>query len=65
MADEIDKDTMVSLLKYKAKENKQLIKKVRKLEDKYVDLHKREKGLVKDRETFISFLHLVFPPQVL
>ena len=61
MADEIDKETMVSLLKDKAKENKQLQKKVKKLEEKYVELHKREKGLLKDRETFIQFLHLVFP----
>lgn len=63
MADDIDRDTMVSLLKDKAKENKQLSKKVKKLEEKYVELHKREKGLLKDRETFISFLHLVFPQQ--
>ena len=63
MADDIDKETMVSLLKDKAKENKQLSKKVKKLEEKYVELHKREKALLKDRETFIQFLHLVFPPQ--
>lgn len=61
MADDIDKETMVSLLKDKAKENKQLSKKVKKLEEKYVELHKREKALMKDRDTFIQFLHLVFP----
>lgn len=63
MAEElnVDMDTMVSLLKDKARENKQLTKKVKKLEEKYVELHKREKGLLKDRETFIAFLHLVFP----
>lgn len=61
MADEIDRETMVSLLKDKAKENKQLVKKVKKLEEKYVELHKKEKALIKDRETFIAFLHLVFP----
>ena len=56
---------MVSLLKDKANENKQLQKKVKKLEEKYVELHKREKGLLKDRETFIGFMHLVFPQQIL
>ena len=61
MAEDIDRDTMVSLLKDKAKENKQLVKKVKKLEEKYVELHKNQKALVKDRETFIQFLHLVFP----
>ena len=30
-----------------------------------MELHKREKGLLKDRETFISFLHLAFPQQIL
>lgn len=38
---------------------------MKKLEEKYVELHKREKGLLKDRETFISFMHLVFPQQIL
>ena len=65
MAEEIDKETMVSLLKDKAKENGRLQKKVKKLEEKYVELHKREKGLLKDRETFIQFLHLVYPPKQL
>lgn len=53
MADDIDRETMVSLLRDKAKENKSLTKKVKKLEEKYVELHKREKCLVKDREVFI------------
>jgi hypothetical protein len=65
MAEEIDRETMLSLLKEKASENKQLARKLKKLEEKYVELNKREKGLVKDRETFIQFLHLVFPPQQL
>jgi hypothetical protein len=56
---------MLSLLKEKASENKQLARKLKKLEEKYVELNKREKGLVKDRETFIQFLHLVFPVQML
>lgn len=54
---------MIALLKDKAKENKQLQKKVKTLEVKYVDLHKQNKGLMQDRETFIQFLHLVFPQQ--
>jgi len=62
MADE-EKSTMIALLKDKAKENKQLQKKVKTLEVKYVDLHKQNKGLMQDRETFIQFLHLVFPQQ--
>ena len=53
------------MLKEKASENKQLARKLKKLEEKYVDQTKREKGLVKDRETFIQFLHLVFPVQML
>lgn len=36
-----DKNTMIALLKDKAKENKQLQKKVSKLEEKYVELHKQ------------------------
>ena len=40
MGEEIDKETMVSLLKDKAKENKQIAKKLKKLEEKYVEVHK-------------------------
>lgn len=58
-----DKNTMIALLKDKAKENKALQKKVKKLEEKYVELHKQQKLLIQDRETFIAFLHLVFPQQ--
>jgi len=53
------------LLKDKAKENKQLTKKLGKLEEKYVELHKREKDLLKDRQTFLEFLQLVFPTHML
>jgi len=45
---------MVSLLEDRSQGDKQLLKKVKKLEERYVELHKREKGLVKDRETFIK-----------
>jgi hypothetical protein len=41
-----DNQTMIELLKDKAKENKQLAKKVKKLEEKYVELHKMEKALL-------------------
>jgi hypothetical protein len=36
-----DKNTMISLLKDKAKENKSLTKKLQRLEEKYVELHKQ------------------------
>ena len=60
-SDEPDRDTLLSLLKEKAKELKQAEKKLKKVEEKYVELHKQQKGLIQDRETFIQFLHLVFP----
>ena len=41
-----DKNTMISLLKDKAKENKSLSKKLKKLEEKYVEIHKQQKGLI-------------------
>ncbi|CDW85360.1 abc transporter family protein [Stylonychia lemnae] len=56
---------MISLLKDKAKENKSLNKKLKKLEEKYVDIHKQHKGLIQDREAFIAFLHMVFPQNYL
>ena len=53
MSDEPDRDTLLSLLKEKAKELKQAEKKLKKVEEKYVVLHKQQKGLIQDRETFI------------
>ena len=55
----------MSLLKEKAKELKQTQKKLKKVEEKYVEIFKSQKDLQRDRETFIQFLHLVFPQQIL
>ena len=51
----------MQLLKEKAKELKSTQKKLKKVEDKFVEMHKAQKNLVNDREVFIQFLHLVFP----
>ena len=58
---ELDLDTLMQLLKEKAKELKQTQKKLKKVEDKYVDMHKQQKNLISDRENFIQFLHVVYP----
>ena len=52
-------------MKDKAKELKSTQKKLTKVEDKFVDLHKQQKFLVNDRDAFIQFLRLVFPQQLL
>lgn len=57
----LDSDTLIQLLKEKAKELKTSQKKLKKVEDKFVEMHKSQKNLINDRETFIQFLHLVFP----
>ena len=57
----LDNDTLIQLLKEKAKELKTSQKKLKKVEDKFVEMHKSQKNLINDRETFIQFLHLVFP----
>jgi hypothetical protein len=49
----LDKETLMSLLKEKAKELKQNQKKLKKVEDKFVEFHKSQKNLQHDRETFI------------
>jgi hypothetical protein len=55
----------MSLLKEKAKELRKTQTKLNKVEEKFVDLHKKEKSLLKDRETFIAFLYLVFSEETL
>lgn len=55
----------MQLLKEKAKELKTEKKKLKKVEDKYMEIHKTQKNLVNDRDAFISFLHLVFPQKLL
>ena len=48
-----DVDTLMQLLKEKAKELKQTQKKLKKVEDRFVEMHKSQKNLVNDREVFI------------
>ena len=55
----------MSLLKEKAKELRQTQKKLTKVEEKFIETHKNMKDLAQDRETFIAFMHLVFPETVL
>lgn len=58
-------ESLMQLLKEKAKELKSTQKKLKKVEDKFVEMHKAQKNLVNDREVFIQFLHLVFPQNLL
>ena len=62
---EVDSDTLMQILKDKAKELKSTQKKLKKVEDKFVDMHKSQKSLVNDRDAFIQFLHFVFPQKLL
>ena len=55
-----DPETLVSLLKEKAKELKLAQKKLSKVEDKYVETHKLQKALLRDREPFIELLKVIF-----
>jgi predicted transcriptional regulator len=64
-SESVDTDTLMALLKEKAKELKQTQKKLKKVEDKFVEMHKSQKNLISDRETFIQFLHVVFPQSLL
>ena len=61
----LDSETLIQLLKEKAKELKTTQKKLKKVEDKFVEMHKSQKNLIADRETFIQFLQMVFPQNLL
>ena len=61
----LDQQTLMSLLKEKAKELHKTQKKLNKVEEKFVTIHKKEKSLMKDRDTFMAFLVMVFPEDVL
>lgn len=63
--DELERASLLTLLKEKAKENKQLQKKLTKVEDKYLEMWREHKGLLSDRENFIQFLHVIFPQRLL
>jgi chromosome segregation ATPase len=56
---------LMQLLKEKAKELKQTQKKLKKVEDKFVEIHKAQKNIIDDREVLLQFLQLVFPPKIL
>lgn len=64
-AEALDADTLMSLLREKAKELKKAQNKIRKIEDKFVDFHKTHISLQRDRETFLEFLRVVFPQKLL
>ena len=55
-----DPETLLTLLKEKAKELKLAQKKLSKVEDRYVETHKLQKALLRDRETFIQLLKVIF-----
>ena len=61
----LDPQTLMSLLKEKAKELRKTQTKLNKVEEKFVEIHKKEKALLKDRETFIAFLYIIFPEEIL
>jgi CRISPR-associated protein Cas8b1/Cst1 subtype I-B len=62
---DVDHDTLMMLLKEKAKELKSTQKKLSKVEDKFVELHKAQKNLIDDRDVLLQFLQLVFPSKIL
>lgn len=62
---ELDEAALIQLLKDKAKDLKNTQKKLAKVEGKYVEMHREHKNLLSDRETFIQFLHVIFPQNLL
>lgn len=56
MADSQDPETLLLLLKDKAKEIKALKKKVKKVEEKYVEMFKSNKMISIDRENLVKLL---------
>ena len=57
---EIDKETLVSLLKDKSKEMKSLTTKLSKIEEKYVKIFKDQKNLLKDKEITEKIIKIIF-----
>ena len=55
-----DSETLMSLLKEKAKELKTLQKKLDKVEEKFFQTQKQQKALLKDRDTFVALLKIIF-----
>lgn len=65
MAENPDQETLVSLLKDKAKELKLIQKKLTLVEDKFVSTLKLQKSIKRDRDTFELFIKAVFPQTIL
>ena len=57
---DIDKETLVSLLKDKSKEMKSLTTKLSKIEEKYIKIFKDQKNLLKDREITQKIINTIF-----
>ena len=60
LADDIDKETLVTLLKDKGKEIKTLEGKNKKLEERYVKIFRENKNLKQDKETLEKLLLTIF-----
>jgi len=60
LAENIDKDNLVTLLKEKGKEIKVLESKNKKLEERYIKIFRENKNYVKDRETLEKVLLTIF-----
>ena len=52
------------MLKDKQKELTKNKKKLDKVEKTFVEIHQQHKLLTQDRDTFINFLHVVFPDNI-
>lgn len=65
MEEELNPATMSSLLKERIKENKMLIKRNQKLEERYVAKHRELSDVLSDRSVFMNFLAIMFPDQEL
>lgn len=61
--DEIDKETLISLLRDKAKALNQHSTKLNRLEEKYVKIFKENKNYAKDKEAIEKIIRTVFPAE--
>lgn len=59
LADDIPKETLISLLKDKSKELKSSTAKLAKIEEKYVKVFKDYRNLVRDKEVIDKFLSVI------
>mmetsp|Transcript_19582 Transcript_19582/g.35938 ORF Transcript_19582/g.35938 Transcript_19582/m.35938 type:complete len:416 (-) Transcript_19582:1847-3094(-) len=63
MAEEIDPETLASVLKERTKELKLSAKRLQKLEERYVVKHREHADLLSDRTVFVNFMSIMFPDQ--